>query len=160
MGQAPSLMDIARSVISLDAMQNRLPERLAAVIAKLRISQAEAARRCKISPSRLNNYLKYPVDGGRTPDIDTLMRIAQGLGTTSDYLLGLSEPEPPNIGVIVERLLQLEGTDPVRADAVAAAVQRALRILLALPDEGDAATRSRIAAQAAWQTLHEPEPPQ
>lgn len=130
-------------------MRNRLGERVKALVSERGISQAEAARQCGLSPARFNNY----VTGLRTPDPDTLIQIARGLGVTTDYLLGFNAAEPPNVSAVVLRLLELEGFDAGRAEAIAETVQEALKVLTAFPDEGDAATRSRLAAQAAWQ-LH------
>jgi transcriptional regulator with XRE-family HTH domain len=154
--QPLSLIDTRPSVRLLGAMKNRVGERLRAVLADLEaqgVNQAEVARKCGLSPSRLNNYLA----GTRTPDLDTLMRIAGKLGVTTDYLLGVSS-EMPDIGQVVLRLLELEGLDEARAALIADTVQEALGLLLALPDEGDARTRSRIAAQAAWQLRGGPKP--
>ena len=147
--QALSLMEITQSLVSTDAMQNRVGERLRSRIEALGISQAEAARRCGLSAPRFNNY----VAGRRPPDVNTLMDMARALNTTTDYLLGFSVIEPPDMAGIVRRLLELEGMDAERAGVIAETAQEALLVLSALPDEGDADLRSRIAAQAAWQ-LH------
>lgn len=151
--QAYLLIDTPDCVLSLGPVKNRLPERLGAVVRDLDISQAEAARQCGLSPARFHNYLS----GFRTPDLDTLMRIAKKLGVTTDYLLGLSS-DLPELAEVVRRLLELEGMEPVRAGVVADTAQEALQLLLALPAEGDARTRSRIAAQAAWRQRGAPRP--
>ena len=137
-------------------MQNRVGERLEARIAALEISQAEAARRCGLSPARFNNYVKST----RTPDIDTLMSMAKAMETTTDYLLGFSSAEPPDVAAVLLRLLELAGMERAKAEAIAETAQEALKVLSALPDEGDAETRSRIAAQAAWQLTAGPKLPQ
>jgi transcriptional regulator with XRE-family HTH domain len=126
---------------------HRVGERIRARLKVLEISQADAARRAHLSTQRFGNYAQ----GTRTPDLDTLMRIARALGTTTDWLLGFSAGEPPDVKIVVCRILELEGLPTERAVAIAETVQEALRVLSALPDEGDSHTRSRIAAQAAWQ---------
>jgi transcriptional regulator with XRE-family HTH domain len=151
--QPLSLIDNQRGGRLVDAMKNRVGEQLRAIIAERGITQTEAARICGLSTPRFNNYLT----GYRTPDLDTAIRMAGCLGVTTDYLLGVSSGLP-DIAQIVRRLLELEGMDAVRADVVADTAQEALRLLLALPDEGDAETRSRIAAQAAWQLRGGPKP--
>jgi transcriptional regulator with XRE-family HTH domain len=52
---------------------------------QLGISNAEAARRCGLEERRYANY----VTGSREPDLETLVKIAQSLGTTVHWLLGL-----------------------------------------------------------------------
>lgn len=151
--QALSLIDSRAGVTLLALMRNRVAEQLQAIIAERNINQAELARICEMSQSRINNYMA----GTRTPDLDAAIRMAQRLGVTTDYLLGVSS-EAPDIGEVVLRLLELEGMDKARAEVVAETAQEALRLLLALPDEGDAPTRSRIAAQAAWQLRGGPKP--
>ena len=151
--QAHLLIDSSASLVFPINMKNRVGERLRAIMAERELTQTAAADLCGLSVARFHNY----VSGYRMPDLDTLMRIAKAFGTTTDYLLGFSF-EPPDLAEVVRRLLELEGMDAIRADVVAATVQEALALLLALPDEGDARTRSRIAAQAAWQLRGGPKP--
>ena len=122
-------------------------DRIRTRIDELRLTQREVAKASGISNQRLGNY----VQGTRKPDIETLPRIARALSVTTDWLLGVSEAGPVDILPVVQRLLELDGLAAERAGAIAAAVQEALRILTALPDEGDTVMRSRLAAQAAWQ---------
>jgi transcriptional regulator with XRE-family HTH domain len=56
----------------------------------LGISQAEAARRVGLSERRYGNY----ISGRREPDLATLVRIAELLGTTPNKLLGTEEGAP------------------------------------------------------------------
>ncbi len=135
------------------AVKNRVGQQLQAILAERGLSQTDAATLCGMSVARFHNY----VAGYRTPDLDTLMRVASKLGVSTDYLLGFNS-EPPDIGEVVRRLLELEGMDSARAQVVADTSQEALQLLLALPAEGDAQTRSRIAAQAAWQLRGGPKP--
>lgn len=148
-----SFIDDPRPHVFLGAVKNRVAQQLQAILAEHGLSQTEAANRCGMSVARFHNYYS----GYRTPDLDTLMRMAGKLGVTTDYLLGFNV-EPPEIGNVVLRLLELEGLEPARAEAIAETSQEALRLLLALPAEGDALTRSRIAAQAAWQLRGGPKP--
>jgi transcriptional regulator with XRE-family HTH domain len=54
--------------------------------ADLGMSNAQAARLVGLSERRFGNY----VEGRREPDLATLVRMAQGLKTTPDELLGVS----------------------------------------------------------------------
>jgi len=54
---------------------------------ELGISLAEAARRAGLSERRFGNY----ATGRREPDLATLVRIAETLGTTPDRLLSVGE---------------------------------------------------------------------
>ncbi|MFS2153879.1 MULTISPECIES: helix-turn-helix domain-containing protein [unclassified Rhizobium] len=54
---------------------------------QLGFSNAEVARRAGLSERRYGNY----VSGAREPDLNTLVRIAQTLGTSIDSLLGLDD---------------------------------------------------------------------
>lgn len=136
-------------------MQNRLSQQLLAILDDRNISQTHAAKMCGMSLGRFHNY----INGSRTPDVETLARMAQRLGVSADYLLGL-ERQPPDFGEVVLRLLELEGIDGSRAQVIADAAQEALSLLLSFPDEGDARTRSRMAAQAAWRRGSDTKPPQ
>ena len=151
--QALSFIDDARPVGFSGGVKNRVSQQLQAILKDRDLSQTDAAETCGMSVARFHNY----VTGYRTPDLDTVMRMAKALGVTTDYLLGFNG-EPPDLAEVVRRLLELEGMDPIRAEVVAETAQEALRLLLALPDEGDGRTRSRIAAQAAWQLRGGPKP--
>ena len=65
----------------MDIFSQHLRERAA----QLGISHAEAARRCGLEERRYSHY----VTGRREPDLGTLVAIAQALGTTPNWLLGL-----------------------------------------------------------------------
>jgi len=129
------------------ARMTEMHDRIRRRMDDLRLTQREVAKATGLSTQRLGNY----VQGTRKPDIDTLPKIARALSVTTDWLLGISETGPVDISPVVQRLLELDGLALDRAGAIASAVQEALRILTALPDEGDAVMRSRLAAQAAWQ---------
>lgn len=151
--QALSFIDAARRVRFSDAVKNRVAQQLQTILEHRGLTQTEAAALCDMSVARFHNYLT----DYRTPDLDTVMRMAKALGVTTDYLLGFSA-ELPDMGEVVRRLLELEGMDAIRAGVIADTAQEALTLLLALPDEGDARTRSRFAAQAAWMQRGGPKP--
>lgn len=153
MQSSPSFIDAAHAALFTNVVKNRLAQQLQTLLQQRGLSQTDAADLCGMSVARLHNY----VTGYRTPDLDTVMRMAKALGVTTDYLIGFNF-DAPDLGEVVRRLLELEGMDAVRAEVVADTAQEALRLLLALPDEGDARTRSRIAAQAAWQLRGGPKP--
>lgn len=56
---------------------------------RLGISNAEVARRAGLSDRRYGNY----VSGRREPDLSTLVRIANVLGTSVDELIGMNLDE-------------------------------------------------------------------
>jgi len=119
---------------------------------ELGISQAEAARASKCSTARFGNYFT----GTRNPDLETLQRISVALRTTTDWLLGADDTAPADIGVVLRRILELEGMPSPRAAAIAQVAQEALGLLASLPPGGDAKTRALLAAQAAWQIKFQP----
>ena len=65
----------------MDIFAKRLKERAA----QLGISDRQAARQCGLEERRYAHY----AGNRREPDLDTLVRIAAGLGTTPNWLLGL-----------------------------------------------------------------------
>lgn len=152
-----SLIDSQRPLISTGAMKNRLPERLREIVQGQEArggSQIELARKCGLSAARFNNY----VQGTRTPDLDTLMRMAKALGSTPSHLLGFNEAGGQNIANVLIPLLELAGMDQALAEAISDTALEALKALAASPDEGDAPARSRMAAQLAWQLRGGPKP--
>lgn len=124
-----------------------IAQRIKIRLGELGLKQTDAAKTAGCSPQRFGNY----VQGTRPPDVATLARISAALSTTPDYLMGFSDERQIEIFPVVIRLLELEGVNAVRAEAIARAVQEALSLLRAMPFEGDTILRSRIAAQAAWQ---------
>jgi transcriptional regulator with XRE-family HTH domain len=81
----------------MDIFAKKLKERAA----QLGISNAEAARLCGLDERRYANY----ANDQREPDLATLVKIARTLGTSADYLLGLSDAAPADErGRLVERL--------------------------------------------------------
>lgn len=125
-----------------------LHERLKAALAASGKSQASVARETGITPPRLNNYLT----GLRTPDTRTLERIAAVLGTDADTLSGANQQLTTSLEVVLTMLLSVNGLSESRAVVIAQSAVEALRVLKALPDEGDPVIRARLAAQAAWQS--------
>jgi len=65
----------------MDILAKRLKERSA----QLGISNAEAARRIGLDERRFAHYAA----GRREPDLATLLRIAEALGTTPNWLLAI-----------------------------------------------------------------------
>lgn len=78
----------------MEPFATRLRERAA----ELGLSNAEVARRSGLGERRYGHY----VAGVREPDLASLVRIANTLGTTPNSLLGFGEPEPASTR---ERLL-------------------------------------------------------
>jgi transcriptional regulator with XRE-family HTH domain len=64
-------------------------ENLGNRLTELGLSQAELARRLNLDVRRVGHY----VTGIREPDIATLVRIARAVGTSTDALIGVVEPE-------------------------------------------------------------------
>jgi transcriptional regulator with XRE-family HTH domain len=123
-------------------------ERLKAALAASGKSQASVSRETGIAPPRLNNYLT----GLRHPDARTLERIAAVLGTDADTLSGANQNLTTSLEVVLTMLLGVNGLSEQRATVIAQSAVEALRVLKALPDEGDPVVRARLAAQAAWQS--------
>lgn len=69
---------------------------------QLGISDREAARQCSLEERRYAHY----AGGRREPDLETLVRIAKGLGTTPNWLLGLDSEgkRPTKREAMVERI--------------------------------------------------------
>jgi transcriptional regulator with XRE-family HTH domain len=70
---------------------------------ELGISQSEAARRSGLSEGRYAHY----ANGRREPDLSTLLRIAKGLETTPNALLGVDgkKKEGSTRALLHERLI-------------------------------------------------------
>jgi transcriptional regulator with XRE-family HTH domain len=151
--QALSFIDRQRRVGFPEPVKNRVSQQLHFLLEQRGLTQTDAARMCGMSVARFHNYYT----GYRTPDLDTVMRMARALGTSTDYLMGFNG-ETADVAEVVRRLLELEGMEATRAEVVAETCEEALRLLLVLPDEGDVRTRSRIAAHAAWQIRGGPKP--
>lgn len=146
-------MELQGDYLPIDVMID-MRDRLRLGVERTGVKQAEIARRVGITPQRLNNY----INRGTLPDVETLAKLAKALRVSTDWLLGFSGSVPAEVRPIVARLLELDGLEPIRATAIADAVQEAVKIVAALPDEGDAALRSRIAAQTVWQSRSESKP--
>jgi transcriptional regulator with XRE-family HTH domain len=140
------LIDENGRSVYLTNMPN-LASRIKDRVSTLELTQVEAARRSGISTQRFGNYWQ----GTRIPDIYTLKNIAKALETTTDWLLGVQSSVTTALSPVLLRLLELDGIPQPRAEAIAATVFEALKLLAALPDEGDAALRTQMAAQLAWQ---------
>lgn len=63
------------------------PDRLREMREKRGLTQRELARLCSMGENQINKY----ENGGGEPSISNLKLIAQELGVTTDYLLGLSD---------------------------------------------------------------------
>lgn len=66
-------------------------ERLSERMNVMRVTQKELAERSRVTESAISYYVK----GQRTPSGDILVRIANSLNTTTDYLLGNAD-DPDN----------------------------------------------------------------
>lgn len=80
-------------------------ERLKALRMENGIKQAEIAAKLGVS---VQSYSAY--ENGREPNYDILAKLSKLLGTTSDYLIGLSDAKQPENIDIVERLGLTEDT--------------------------------------------------
>lgn len=79
---------------------------------QLGISNAEAARRAGLEERRYAHYAR----GRSQPDLATLVRIADALGTTPNWLLGVEEPanRDPEKAALVQRFAHAAQLMPVR----------------------------------------------
>ena len=66
-------------------MDLSLGENLKAVLDEQKATQKDLAKKLNIAPTTLNGY----ISNKREPDLETLKSIAQALGVTVDYLLGV-----------------------------------------------------------------------
>lgn len=105
----------------MDIFARRLRERAE----QLGISNAEAGRRADLDERRYAHY----ANGRREPDLATVVRIAEALATTPNYLLGLDpagQTSTPQSDLL-DRLLQAANTMPeaelrrfcIQAEAIA-----------------------------------------
>lgn len=102
-----------------------------------------------MSQQRFGNYFH----GKRVPDTASLQKIAEALDVSINWLIGAGEASASARSAIVPvllRLLELEGIQRAKAEAIAIAAEEALRLLASLPGDGDDQTRGLLAAQAAW----------
>lgn len=65
--------------------------RLTYLLYKSDMSQAELARKANVQPSTITNYI---CKRRKTPQAETLRRIAIALGVSADYLIGLTDDLP------------------------------------------------------------------
>ncbi len=81
----------------MDTFAKRLQERAK----QLGISNAEAARRAGLDERRYAHY----ASGRREPDLATLVKIGDALGTTPNWLLGVTLPssKDPQFAALVDR---------------------------------------------------------
>lgn len=127
-------------------MINGVGERIRQRLDALGMDQTELARLSTISVQRLNNY----VQGRRTPDLATIVRLASALQTTTDWLLGAEDTLIEAGTAVWGQILELAGHQPHEAEVMIASAIEALRLLAVLPAEGSVDLRSRMAAQTAW----------
>jgi transcriptional regulator with XRE-family HTH domain len=127
-----------------------IAQRIRQRIDELGTTQKELAQATGFSTARLGNYVSLSAKHNRTPDVQSLARLAKALRTSTDWLLGISAEAPIDAASVIQRLLELDGMPAARADVIAQAAVRALQLLSALPGDGDAQTRAHLAAQAAW----------
>lgn len=75
-------------------------ERLKEILEDKDISQARLAKAMKTTPQAISSYAK----GKTTPDYDMLCNIAEYLGVTTDYLLGVSHTLSDEESAILEEM--------------------------------------------------------
>jgi len=135
-----------------------IAQRIRQRIDELGTTQKEVARATGFSTARLGNYVSLSDAHNRTPDVQSLARLAKALRTSTDWLLGLNDTAPIDAAAVMQRLLELDGMASAKAAVIAQASARAIELLAALPGDGDAATRAHLAAQAAWTMRSQPTP--
>ena len=64
-----------------------LGENLKTVLDEQKVTQKDLAKKLNIAPTTLNGY----ISNKREPDLETLKKIAQALGVTVGYLLGVED---------------------------------------------------------------------
>lgn len=79
----------------MNAERDTFSERLAKLLKMRGMRQKDLAEKAAITEAALSHYLK----GDRTPRSSVLARIAEALGTTSDYLMeGIPQSHADEIG--------------------------------------------------------------
>ncbi len=68
---------------------SKFSERITDIMTKRHITQKQLAEMVNVTESSMSYYLK----GERTPRIDVLSRLAEVLGVSADYLLGVDTAE-------------------------------------------------------------------
>lgn len=124
----------------------------------LGLKQVDVAHASGMSAARLGNYISLSEKNNRTPDVKALKRLAIALNTTSDWLLGISERQRIDIEAGLQRLLEIDGMPQAKAKTLAQVFARALVVLSASADEGDARARSLLAVELAWQMRDQTRP--
>jgi transcriptional regulator with XRE-family HTH domain len=122
------------------------------------IKHVDLVRATGVTSGRLGNWTSLSEANNRTPDVRALIKLAQALRTSTDWLLGLSETPTIDVATAMQRLLELDGMTPAKAEVIAQAAARAVELLSAVPGDGDAQTRAVLAAQMAWQTRSQSTP--
>ena len=67
-------------------------ERINGIMNQRQITQKQLAEIASVTESAMSHY----VNGGRTPRIEVVRRLSVALGVTTDYLLGMDEPNTEN----------------------------------------------------------------
>lgn len=81
-------------------MKTNFNERLCGLLKSSGMSQKDLAQKAGVTESAVSHYVK----GDRTPRANALSRIADALGTTSDYLLNGSASDDEEV-VTAKRLI-------------------------------------------------------
>ena len=115
--------------------------RLRARAVELGLSDAEVARRAGLTPTRYGHY----VTDYREPDLATLVRICQILGTTPDSVLCVGTPggDGDDLAIRRGRLAGFAETLDARSLGVALEVMQALAATVGLRTPADAATSAK-----------------
>ncbi|MBQ4289165.1 MAG: helix-turn-helix transcriptional regulator [Clostridia bacterium] len=83
-------------------MKGTFNERLSELLSVKKITQKELAKRTDVTEAAMSHYIK----GDRTPRASVLVRIAETLGTTTDYLLNGNDNNTDNEIAYAKSLLQ------------------------------------------------------
>jgi transcriptional regulator with XRE-family HTH domain len=129
-----------------------LAKRIRARMKQLGMEPVDLRRAMNVASGKLGNWISEDPNNNRTPRVRELMEIAKALRTSTDWLLGLSEAPTIDVATAMQRLLELDGMQPAKAEVIALTAARAVELLSAAPGDGDAHTRAILAAQMAWQS--------
>ncbi len=91
-------------------------ERINGLIELKGITKKEVSEKLMISPSTLTGYLK----DDRTPDIETVKRMAAYFNTTCDYIIGYKEKRDANEGISADlsSLIQIYESLPEKGQEI------------------------------------------
>lgn len=139
-------MDRLNSPNHTNRMLDKIAARIRQRIHELGTNQTDVAQALGWTQQRFGNYYH----GRRMPDLPSIVRIAQQLDTSVDWLLGSNGTHSSVSNDVLRELLAAAGLTPEKSQIIVDALAEAMRLLAVVPGEADDPLRSRMAVHAAW----------